>query len=166
MLLARFCEFKLFVEACFFLNIMKKFVTLLVVAIALSACGDAKKTTNNEDLIDYTVEQFADLQLLRYHVPGFEELSLDQKKLIYSAENLATKKQEIIRLFENANFVLESDNGKTMVFRLRNKFLRLIRTYEDAVTIEYSETPATISGLRKDTLRFSRSIEYLMREQD
>ena len=24
MLLARFCEFKLFVEACFFLNIMKK----------------------------------------------------------------------------------------------------------------------------------------------
>ena len=89
-----------------------------------------------------------------------------QKKLIYSAENLATKKQEIIRLFENANFVLESDNGKTMVFRLRNKFLRLIRTYEDAITLDYSETPATISGLRKDTLRFSRSIEYLMREQD
>lgn len=89
-----------------------------------------------------------------------------QKKQIYSAENLSTKKQEIIRLFENANFVLESDNGKTMVFRLRNKFLRLIRTYEDAITIEYAETPATISGLRKDTLRFSRSIEYLMREQD
>lgn len=89
-----------------------------------------------------------------------------QKKQIYSAENLATKKQEIIRLFENANFILESDNGKTMVFRLRNKFLRLIRTYEDAITLEYSETPATISGLRKDTLRFSRSIEYLMREQD
>lgn len=89
-----------------------------------------------------------------------------QKKQIYSAENLATKKQEIIRLFENANFVLESDNGKTMVFRLRNKFLRLIRTYEDAITLDYSETPATISGLRKDTLRFSRSIEYLMREQD
>lgn len=89
-----------------------------------------------------------------------------QKKQIYTAENLATKKKDIIRLFENANFVLESDNGSVMVFRLRNKFLRLIRTYEDAITIEYSQTPATISGLRKDTLRFSRSIEYLMREQD
>lgn len=89
-----------------------------------------------------------------------------QKKQIYTAENLGTKKQDIIKLFENANFVLESDNGKTMVFRLRNKFLRLIRTYEDAITLDYSETPATISGLRKDTLRFSRSIEYLMREQD
>ena len=89
-----------------------------------------------------------------------------QKKQIYTAENLSTKKKEIITLFENANFVLESDNGKTMVFRLRNKFLRLMRTYEDAITIDYTETPATISGLRKDTLRFSRSIEYLMREQD
>ena len=79
---------------------------------------------------------------------------------------MSTKKKEIITLFENANFVLESDNGKTMVFRLRNKFLRLVRTYEDAITIDYTETPATISGLRKDTLRFSRSIEYLMREQD
>lgn len=28
---------------------------------------------------DYTVEQFADLQILRYRVPGFEELSLKQK---------------------------------------------------------------------------------------
>ena len=28
-----------------------------LIAIALSACGDAKKTTNNEGLIDYTVEQ-------------------------------------------------------------------------------------------------------------
>ena len=37
---------------------------------------------------------------------------------------------------------------------------------EDAVVIDYSDIPATISGLRKDTLRFSRSIEYLMRERD
>lgn len=94
--MARFCEFKLFVEACLFLTIMKKFITLLVVAIALSACGDAKKTTNNEELIDYTVEQFADLQLLRYHVPGFEELSLNQKKLIYYLTEAALYGRDIL----------------------------------------------------------------------
>lgn len=89
-----------------------------------------------------------------------------QKKEIYTAENLKTKKEEIITLFENANFVLESETETTLTFRLRNKFLRFMRTYEDAVVIDYSDIPATISGLRKDTLRFSRSIEYLMRERD
>ena len=32
---------------------------------------------------EYHVEQFADIQILRYRIPGFEELSLDQKKLVY-----------------------------------------------------------------------------------
>ncbi|MBP3343693.1 MAG: hypothetical protein J6L20_05050 [Bacteroidales bacterium] len=89
-----------------------------------------------------------------------------QKKKIYTAENLKTKKEEIITLFENANFVLESETETSLTFRLKNKFLRFMRTYEDAVVIDYSDIPATISGLRKDTLRFSRSIEYLMRERD
>ena len=29
-----------------------------------------------EDTFEYQVEQFADLQILRYRVPGFEKLSL------------------------------------------------------------------------------------------
>ena len=32
---------------------------------------------------DYVEERFADLQLLRYRLEGFEQLSLCQKKLIY-----------------------------------------------------------------------------------
>ncbi len=36
-----------------------------------------------QNKFDYTVEQFADLQILRYKVPGFEELTLKQKELIY-----------------------------------------------------------------------------------
>ena len=31
----------------------------------------------------YTVDRFADVEILRYKVPGFEDLSLDQKKLVY-----------------------------------------------------------------------------------
>ena len=75
---------------------MKKYFTLLVVAIALSACDSAKKTTNDGELIDYTVEQFADLQLLRYHVPGFEELSLNQKKLVYYLTEAALYGRDIL----------------------------------------------------------------------
>ncbi len=89
-----------------------------------------------------------------------------QKKEIYTNENLSTKKKEIKEMFENANFVLKEETPTSMPFILRNKFLRFIRTYEDTILLDYSENPATISGLRKDTLRFSRSIEYLMREKD
>ena len=32
---------------------------------------------------EYVVEQFADLRILRYQIPGFEELSLNEKKLAY-----------------------------------------------------------------------------------
>ena len=36
-----------------------------------------------EDNFKYVTEQFADLRIQRYQVPGFEELSLKQKKLVY-----------------------------------------------------------------------------------
>ena len=53
---------------------------MAVTAALLSSCGGAKTTTAEADKFDYTVEQFADLQILRYKVPGFEELTLKQKR--------------------------------------------------------------------------------------
>jgi dipeptidyl-peptidase-3 len=35
------------------------------------------------DKLDFQVEQFADVKVLRYEIPGFNELSLQQKKLVY-----------------------------------------------------------------------------------
>ena len=35
-------------------------------------------------MFDYSDERFADLQLLRYQLPGFEQLSLSQKRYIYA----------------------------------------------------------------------------------
>lgn len=42
-----------------------------------------KRNTMSEKIQNYAVDRFADLQLLRYDVPGFEELTLSQKRLIY-----------------------------------------------------------------------------------
>ena len=56
---------------------MKKHLILMTVAATLlTSCGGSKTTTAEADKFDYTVEQFADLQILRYKVPGFEELTL------------------------------------------------------------------------------------------
>ena len=64
---------------------------MAVTAALLSSCGGAKTTTAEADKFDYTVEQFADLQILRYKVPGFEELTLKQKELIYYLTRLLWK---------------------------------------------------------------------------
>lgn len=45
---------------------------------------------------NYIVEQFADLQLLRYRVAGFENLSLRQKKLIYYLSEAALEGRDIL----------------------------------------------------------------------
>ena len=51
-------------------------------AMLMAGCSQSNQIQSQDDF-DYTVEQFADLQLLRYKVHGFDELPLEQKKLVY-----------------------------------------------------------------------------------
>ena len=76
---------------------MKKQLILMVTALALlTACGRNPKTIAEAEKFDYTVEQFADLQILRYHVPGFEKLSLKQKELVYYLTEAALQGRDIL----------------------------------------------------------------------
>ena len=76
---------------------MKKQLASMAAALTLlAACGGPSKTTATADKFDYTVEQFADLQILRYRVPGFEELSLAQKKLVYYLTEAALQGRDIL----------------------------------------------------------------------
>lgn len=69
----------------------------MVTALSLlTACGGNPKTTAEAEKFDYTVEQFADLQILRYRVPGFEDLSLKQKKLVYYLTEAALQGRDIL----------------------------------------------------------------------
>ena len=49
-----------------------------------------------EETFHYTVEQFADLQILRYRVPGFEQLTLNQKILVYYLSQAALEGRDIL----------------------------------------------------------------------
>lgn len=86
-----------------------------------------------------------------------------QKKPLY-VSNIKDNRKQIVELFENANYVIDSESETSISFRLRNPFLRLMRLYEDTVTVDFSDNPAMIDGLRKDVLRFGRGIEYICRE--
>ena len=77
---------------------MKKHFFSMVAALSmLTACGGAsQQTTAEAEKFDYNVEQFADLQILRYRVPGFEELSLQQKQLVYYLTEAALQGRDIL----------------------------------------------------------------------
>ena len=55
--------------------------------MALTACAGPKENKGQapQEDFNYVVDQFADLQILRYQVPGFESLSLKQKQLLSPA---------------------------------------------------------------------------------
>ena len=60
--------------------------------LILASCA----TKQEKDDFDYTVESFADLEILRYKVPGFEELSLKQKELVYYLSEAAAYGRDIL----------------------------------------------------------------------
>ena len=62
--------------------------TLGLLALMTLSCGEEIKTGDGafakaESDFDYTVGQFADIKILRYQIPGFEDMTLKEQKLVY-----------------------------------------------------------------------------------
>ena len=70
-----------------------KHVYIVLIAVLLFSCkqehgnnGDsasAKAQTTTTSDFEYEVDQFADLKILRYQIPGFENMTLKEQKLVY-----------------------------------------------------------------------------------
>ena len=102
----------------------------------LTGCNEANKSMNKMEEFNYTVEQFADLQLLRYKVHGFEDLSLKQKELIYYLSQAALQ-------------------GRDILFDQNGKYNLIIRKMLETVYTDYQ-------GNREDT-NFVNMETYLKR---
>lgn len=102
----------------------------------LTGCNEANKSMNKMEEFNYTVEQFADLQLLRYKVHGFENLSLKQKELIYYLSQAALQ-------------------GRDILFDQNGKYNLIIRKMLETVYTDYQ-------GNREDT-NFVNMETYLKR---
>ena len=83
---------------------MQRF-TAISVAFMLAACSQSEApvdTTEAHDQaaqdvdFDVHVDRFADVEVLRYEVPGFDELSLQEKKLAYYLSQAALAGRDII----------------------------------------------------------------------
>lgn len=66
------------------------FWAMALIGVLFTACNDDKKESKNDDVaiaaeanFDYQVEQFADLKILRYQIPSWDDLTLKEQKLVY-----------------------------------------------------------------------------------
>ena len=73
---------------------MKKPLTMLAMATVL--CVSCDKGKQEEAAFSYANETFADIQMLRYEVKGFDALTLDQKKLVYYLQEAALQGRDIL----------------------------------------------------------------------
>ena len=73
----------------------KTMMQMVMTTMLLTACGSSQKETVADDF-DYTVEQFADLQILRYKVKDFDKLTLKQKELVYYLSQAALEGRDIL----------------------------------------------------------------------
>lgn len=103
----------------------------------LTGCNEIKNEVKGTDTFNYTVEQFADLQLLRYQVHGFEELTLKQKELIYYLSQAALEGRDILfdqngkynliirKLLETVYTDYQGDRGDTNFVNMETYLKRL-----------------------------------------
>jgi dipeptidyl-peptidase-3 len=76
---------------------MKKLLTISAVAMSLiSASCNRQQPAQQADDFDYVVDHFADIEVLRYKVPEFENLTLNQKILVYYLTEAALWGRDIL----------------------------------------------------------------------
>lgn len=104
----------------------------------ITACSGNNGQSVNcpADNFEYKVDKFADLEILRYQVPDFESLSLNQKKLIYFLSQAALE-------------------GRDILYDQNNKYNLAIRRTLEAVYLNY-EGP-------RDEKEFQEMVVYLKR---
>lgn len=68
---------------------INRLCALTIMAVVLCACNKEQKFT-------YNVDKFYDLEILRYEVPGFDELTLQQKELVYYLSEAALQGRDIL----------------------------------------------------------------------
>ena len=104
---------------------------------ALAVASSTIMASNTDSKFDYVVDRFADIEVLRYKVPGFDELSLNQKKLIYYLTEAAIAGRDILwdqnnkynldmrRLLENIYVSYKGDRNSAD-FKAFEKYLKQV----------------------------------------
>ena len=82
---------------------LKSIIGLSLIALFLASCGNERSEKRTENMtvkdsskFNYDVEQFADIKILRYQIPGWEQLTLKEQKLAYYLTQAGLSGRDII----------------------------------------------------------------------
>ena len=81
-----------------------KLITKMIAITSLAAA--AVSCAQNEDDFKYLVDEFADLKIMRYKVPGWDNLTLQQKEYVYHLAEAAKYGRDIIWM-QNCRYNLD-----------------------------------------------------------
>lgn len=105
------------------MNFITKMITIATLAAVAVSCSDKAA----KDDFKYLVDEFADLKIMRYKVPGWDALTLQQKEYIYHLAEAAKYGRDIIWM-QNCRHNLE----------IRKVLENIIENYEgDRTSEEY-----------------------------
>lgn len=99
-------------------------VAMVVVASFYTSCNGTKQQETTNQNFTYEVDEFADIQILRYQVPGFDELTLQQKTMLYYLSQAALE-------------------GRDILFDQNNKYNLAIRRTLEAIYANYKGDKST-----------------------
>lgn len=87
-------------------------ILALLIATVLVSCKNTKDMNEEKnDDFKFLLEQFADAKIMRYQIPGFDELSLKQKELLYYLSEAANCGHDIIfDQFYKHNLIIKRTN--------------------------------------------------------
>ena len=85
------------------MKLIGKMITIAGFAAALTSCSD--KAAQNAEF-KYLIDEFADLKIMRYQVPGWDALTLQQKEYVYHLSEAAKYGRDIIWM-QNCRYNLD-----------------------------------------------------------
>lgn len=83
---------------------LSKMITIAGLAAAFASCSSDEAAQNGE--FRYLIDEFADLKIMRYQVPGWDALTLQQKEYVYHLSEAAKYGRDIIWM-QNCKYNLE-----------------------------------------------------------
>jgi len=135
-------------------------------------------TQENTESFNYSVDRFADIEVLRYQVPGFEVLSLQQKQLLFHLSEAALMGRDI--LFDQNNRynlvirrVLEAiyqnytDDKESADFKALEIYLKRV-WFSSGIHHHYAEdkfVPGFTSDFFEQCIRMLDPVLLLLREE-
>ncbi|MBR2065091.1 MAG: dihydrofolate reductase [Bacteroidales bacterium] len=87
------------------MKLLTRMITIAGMAAALVSCSD-KAADNESGEFRYLMDEFADLKIMKYQVPGWDGLTLQQKEYVYHLAEAAKYGRDIIWM-QNCRFNLD-----------------------------------------------------------